>query len=177
MHNIIRSCSLSVMLMCYEYTICILCIAFAHYSGCVVAPIFPRSLSPLCLSPAPSGTQHAPRVNTNKQCLPSLLPLPVHPREFMWDGLIASLRSIVSIAPRRTSQTKRKHASEMFTLSLYTGLLFVFYLEQRGITQYPPLYLEGLYNLFFYYIWGELKMTHSRISIHRQLVPTVCTLI
>lgn len=137
MHNIIRSCSLSVMLMCYEYTICILCIAFAHYSGCVVAPIFPRSLSPLCLSPAPSGTQHAPRVNTNKQCLPSLLPLPVHPREFMWDGLIASLRSIVSIAPHFTTKEKTRIGNVHFEPLHWPLICLFIYLEQRGITQYP----------------------------------------
>lgn len=74
------------------------------------------------LSAGPSGTQHAWRENTNKQGLPSLLPLPVHPGEFMWDSPIASLRSIVSIAPRCTSQTQRKHTSEMFTRSLHTGL-------------------------------------------------------
>lgn len=139
MHNIIRSCSLSVMLMCYEYTICILCIAFAHYSGCVVAPIFPRSLSPLCLSPAPSGTQHAPRVNTNKQCLPSLLPLPVHPREFMWDGLIASLRSIVSIAPHFTNKEKTRIGNVHFE-PLHWPLICLLSGTERHHTIPPSLF-------------------------------------
>lgn len=85
---------------------CILCSCLA---------LFPPLALALSLSLGPSGTQHAPRVNTNKQGLPSSLPLPIQPGEFMWDGEIASLRSIVSIAPRGTSQTQRKHTSETFT--------------------------------------------------------------
>lgn len=48
---------------------------FAQQSGCIVAVSSALPLS-LRLSPGPSGTQHASRVNTNKQGLPSFLLVP-----------------------------------------------------------------------------------------------------
>lgn len=120
----------------------------AGCSGCIAASIshsFPaRSLS-LCLSPAPSGTQHASRINTNKQCRPSLLPLPSHPREFMWDGAIASLRSMLHFPNKERVRIGNVHfeplhkiyiSSLSIPLSLFRGFFFLnlWTFENRHIT-------------------------------------------
>lgn len=80
--------------------------------------LFPL-LSVALLSLAPSGTQHAPRVNTHKQTLPIL------PEEFMWDGAITSLCSIVSIAPHltNTEKTHRKCSPQTFTPAFYFSFI------------------------------------------------------
>lgn len=50
----------------------------------------------------------------------------------MWDRPIASLHFIVPIAPRCTSQTKRKQPLERLPLSLHTLLLFNIYLSSSA---------------------------------------------
>jgi len=98
--------------------------------------LFPLLSFSLPLSLDPSGTQHAPRVNTHKQTLPII------PGQFMWDGVIKSLRSIVSIAPCCTSQTQRKHTSEVFTQAFIQSCYFSFICnEEASATLSTPFFI------------------------------------
>lgn len=138
----------------------------------------PLALSSLFISGSIRNTARSK--GKHKQTVPSLTAPSPRPSKRVYVGWIDSISPLHRLhraAPHFTNKEKTRIGNVHFEPLHWPLICLFIYLEQRGITQYPPLYLEGLYNLFFYYIRGELKMTHSRISIHRQLVPTVCTLI